>query len=100
MSVSLVQAAQAYRNAPKAGAAMPGEEAAAEDFASMLKNSLNTAIGQGKTAEQLSVAAAAGKADLTGVLTAVAEAEVTVQTVVAVRDKMIEAYREIIRMPI
>jgi len=33
------------------------------------------------------------------VITAVAEAEVTLQTVVAVRDRVIEAYRDIARMP-
>ena len=44
--------------------------------------------------------AAAGKADVTDVVTAVAEAEVTLQTVVAVRDRVIQAYQEILRMPI
>jgi len=31
---------------------------------------------------------------------AVSEAELTLNTVVAVRDKVLEAYREILRMPI
>ena len=34
------------------------------------------------------------------VVTAVAEAELTLQTVVTIRDKVIEAYRDIMRMPI
>ena len=34
------------------------------------------------------------------VVTAVAEAEATLQTVVAVRDKVIAAYNDIIKMPI
>ena len=43
---------------------------------------------------------AAGKADLNSVVVAVAEAELTLNTVVAVRNKVIESYREILRMPI
>ena len=39
------------------------------------------------------------KADLSSVVTAVAEAELTLQTVVAVRDKVIESYKQILRMP-
>ena len=38
--------------------------------------------------------------DLIDVVTAVADSEVTVQTLVSVRDKMISAYEEIMRMPI
>jgi flagellar hook-basal body complex protein FliE len=34
------------------------------------------------------------------VVTAVAEADLTLQTVVAVRDRVIEAYQNIMRMPI
>ena len=47
-----------------------------------------------------SAAAAAGKADLNTVVVAVAEADLTLKTVVAVRDKVLAAYREILRMPI
>ena len=43
---------------------------------------------------------AAGKADLGQVVTAVSNAEVTLQAAVAVRDKVIQAYMDIIRMPI
>ena len=39
------------------------------------------------------------RADIGQVVTAVAEAEVTIQTIVAIRDKVIEAYKDIIRMP-
>ncbi|NBX04163.1 MAG: flagellar hook-basal body complex protein FliE, partial [Alphaproteobacteria bacterium] len=41
-----------------------------------------------------------GKVDLTDLVTAVSSAELTLNTVVAVRDKVINAYQEIIRMPI
>ncbi len=41
-----------------------------------------------------------GKADLTDVVTAVSEAETALNAVVAVRDRVISAYQEIIKMPI
>jgi flagellar hook-basal body complex protein FliE len=48
------------------------------------------------------MAATAGSKDgsLVDVVTAVAEAETTLQTVVAVRDKVIAAYQDIMKMPI
>ena len=45
-------------------------------------------------------AAAAGQADLMDVVQAVGNAEMTLQTVVAVRDKVVNAYQELMRMPI
>ena len=44
--------------------------------------------------------AATGKADLVDVVTAVAAAEATLETVVTVRDQVIKAYQDILRMPI
>jgi flagellar hook-basal body complex protein FliE len=41
-----------------------------------------------------------GKADLIEVVTAIAESEAALETLVAVRDKVIGAYEEIMRMPI
>jgi flagellar hook-basal body complex protein FliE len=41
-----------------------------------------------------------GKADLNDVIVAVNDAEMTLQTVVGLRDRMIQAYQEILRMPI
>ena len=43
---------------------------------------------------------AAGKANIVDVVTAVAETEVAIDTLVSVRDKVISAYEEIMRMPI
>jgi flagellar hook-basal body complex protein FliE len=43
---------------------------------------------------------AAGKANVLDVVTAVAETEVAIDALVAVRDKVVQAYEEIMRMPI
>ncbi|MBM3514267.1 MAG: flagellar hook-basal body protein FliE [Alphaproteobacteria bacterium] len=77
---------------------MPGGEE--ESFATMVTDSLKGAIDTGRAAEELSLKQIAGEADLKDVVTAVANAEFTLETVVAVRDKVISAYQEILRMPI
>jgi flagellar hook-basal body complex protein FliE len=51
-------------------------------------------------AESLTNAAATGQAEMIDVVTAVAAAEVQLETVIAVRDQVIRAYQEILRMPI
>ncbi|CAA7612791.1 Flagellar hook-basal body complex protein FliE 1 [Magnetospirillum sp. UT-4] len=80
------------RDAP---APVPGS-----DFAAVLKDAAKVAIGTVKEAEAQSAAAIAGKADIREVVAAVTNAEMTLETVVTVRDKVINAYNEIMRMPI
>ena len=98
---SYAQAAAAYARATKgeeadAGVAAPGGDT---PFASMVKSALQNATATAERGEQASLNALAGNANLSDVVTAVAEAEVTLQTVVSIRDKVIEAYKEVIRMP-
>ncbi|MHC8509175.1 MAG: flagellar hook-basal body complex protein FliE [Rhodospirillales bacterium] len=102
---NFASAADAYAKAHK-GAGMPhipppGEISQAEggDFADMVHGALKQAERIGKRSEMLTVAGVTDRADLHEVVSAVAEAEVTLQTVVAVRDKVVEAYKEILRMP-
>ena len=70
------------------------------DFASLLKDGAKNAIDSGKRSEELAKQAIAGKADVRDVVAAVNNAELTLQTVVAVRDKVINAYTDILKMPI
>jgi flagellar hook-basal body complex protein FliE len=53
-----------------------------------------------KAAEGQMVAQAQGKAQLIDVVTAVSSAEQSLNTVMAIRDQVISAYQEIMRMPI
>ena len=53
-----------------------------------------------KAGEQMSARAVTGEASLPEVVQAVNAAELTLSTVVAVRDRLITAYQEIMRMPI
>ena len=73
---------------------------AGPSFGSLLENALSSLVTKGREADAKSMQAAAGKTDLVDVVTAVADTEVAVQTLVSVRDKVIEAYQEIFRMPI
>ena len=77
-----------------------GEASGAGSFADTLMNFVGDGIGAVKNAEKLSAAGAAGKANLQDVILAVNNAEVMMQTVTALRDKVIGAYQDIIRMPI
>jgi flagellar hook-basal body complex protein FliE len=69
-------------------------------FGAMLKDALNSVAESGHKSDAQSQAMAAGKADMVDVVTAVSETEVAVETMVAVRNKVIEAYQSIMAMPI
>lgn len=104
MAAGITSAVNAYRAAVERLTETPGNSATqapqAGDFQALVKNLAQKAVAVGENAEMQTAAAAAGKADLNTVVMAVAEAELTLNTVVAVRDRVLEAYREIIRMPI
>ena len=53
-----------------------------------------------RAAETTSIAGMIGKADPQSVVTALASAEIAVQSAASVRDKVVESYQEILRMPI
>jgi flagellar hook-basal body complex protein FliE len=102
MVAAVGSAMQAYNAAMKRMGA-PGIESrdnAGPGFSDVLKQVAKEAIDTTREAEKQSLAAASGKADLNQVVNAVTAAEMTVQTVTAVRDRVISAYQEILRMPI
>lgn len=69
-------------------------------FSDLMSISLGNAVDAGHKAEQVSTLALLGKADLTQLAVAVGDAENALQTVVAIRDKVISAYQQISQMPI
>ena len=69
-------------------------------FAAMLKHAIGAVSEAGRKSDAQTQAMANGKANMVDVVTAVAETEVAVERVVAVRDKVIQAYEEIMKMPI
>ena len=103
MTINPANAAAAYKSAARA--AMPAAPGAAAEagpsFGEMVEHAAKDALSTAKGAETMGIKAAAGApVELTDVVTAVSNAEVTLQTVVAVRDKVIAAYQDIMRMPI
>ncbi len=96
-----INAIQAYRSAASGQPATPAPKDAlkGDEFADLVKSAINEAVKIGEKSEELSVRGIADRADINQVVTAVAEAELALQTVVAVRDKVLDAYKEIIRMP-
>lgn len=103
MVVRISDAVTAYQNAAKAPR-LPASSAAgddpAADFSALVKQAAGEAVASVKRGEDMSIKAIAGKADIQEVVQAVAAAEMTLETVTTVRDKVIQAYNEILRMPI
>jgi flagellar hook-basal body complex protein FliE len=83
-----------------AASGLAGSSSTGGNFSALVERALATITEKGKDADAHAMQLAAGKADLVDVVTAVAETEVAVETLVSVRDKVIAAYEEIFRMPI
>ena len=82
-----------------AAAPTPGQATDA-GFAEMLQNAATGTVGQLRAAEQVSMQALAGEADIRDVTDAVMEAQQNLQAAIAIRDKIVTAFLEISRMQI
>ena len=102
MPANLSDAVAAYNRAAQqqAPGLEPRGKTGGADFAEALQGALEGAVQNLNQGEKMTVAAAAGKADINEVITAVSKAELTLQTVVTLRDRVVQAYQEILRMPI
>jgi flagellar hook-basal body complex protein FliE len=103
--ITALTAAKAYATAQKAAALDPsalGAVVAAPGggFGDILKSAMSDVMKSTKTAETQIAAQVQGKAQLIDVVTAVSSAEQSLSTVMAIRDQVIGAYQEIMRMPI
>lgn len=77
-----------------------GAQAIGAGFSDMLKGVMEGVTQSSRAAETQMAAQVQGKAELIDVVTAVSAAEASLETVMAVRDQVISAYQEIMRMPI
>lgn len=107
MTVPASVALSAYTNAVKQATDLGGANDVAATagagqggFGDLLKGVVENMAASGVNAEQQTASAVAGTADVVDVVTAVSEAEATLQTVVTIRDNVITAYQEIMKMPI
>ena len=108
MSIGALDATSAYGRVLNGGKAagtfdLGGSEeagASAGGFGNMLESMITDAAGSMRAAETASAKQVAGKGDLIDVVTAIGAAEMALDTVVAVRDRVVGAYSEIMRMQI
>jgi flagellar hook-basal body complex protein FliE len=66
----------------------------------LLKDAIGSVVEAGRKSDTQTTAMAGGKSNIVDVVTAVSETEVAVEALVSVRDRVIQAYEEIMRMPI
>lgn len=85
---------------PGQGAAGAATQAGDTGFASLVNTMVTNVEDATRAAEQTSAKAVAGQAGLVDVVTAVNNAEMVLDTVTTVRDRVVSAYEEIMRMPI
>jgi flagellar hook-basal body complex protein FliE len=103
---SPITAANAYAKLARLAdpGANPLKEGASDSggpsFGAMVKEAISSVAEAGRKSDGQAQAMAAGKANIVDVVTAVSETEVAVEAMVSVRDKVIAAYEEIMRMPI
>lgn len=77
-----------------------GSSQSGTNFTSVLKEAMDAVKETGHKSDMQTRAVANGKSNMVDVVTAVSETEVAIDAVVAVRDKVIAAYEEIMKMPI
>ena len=110
MDVKFTNAASAYADALNRAAQSRsdsvdlglggGDKAAGPSFADLLQDVATQSVDSLRGGETVSMQAAGRQAELVDVVTAVTNAEISLQTVVAVRDRVIQAYQDVVRMPI
>ena len=96
-------AANAYASAARildTGGAGKAADSDGPSFSAVLKEAIGGVMEVGRKSDAQTVAMASGKANVMDVVTAVAETDVAVSTLVSVRDKVIQAYEDIMKMAI
>jgi len=108
MSVPFSAATNAYASAAnlvdQASKAAPGASSgnmgATPDFGKLVAESIGEVVETGRIADQKAIDLVDGKSNVVDVVTAISETEIALQTMVTIRDRVISAYEEIMRMPI
>jgi len=93
-------AANAYANMAKGMDAVISKKDEGNSFGDIMKTMAQKTVGTIRSGEEAYAKAVAGEASLPEVVQAITASEITLQTVMAVRDKMVGAYQEILRMPV
>jgi flagellar hook-basal body complex protein FliE len=78
----------------------PVQAGGGADFGTALRSAVESAVDTGHEAEEQSMKAITQGGNVTEVATALSRAELTLQTATAVRDRMLQAYQDIMRIQI
>jgi|SRR5277367_1326172 len=100
MPVTLANVTSLYNTIAKQ-ASGPGMAAptGTPDFGQMVRDVASQSVDTLKQGEAASMLGIAGKLDLTQVVSAVNNAQLTLQSAVAVRDRIVQSYQQIMQMP-
>jgi flagellar hook-basal body complex protein FliE len=99
LTVSPNAAAQAYAQVA-AGNVSGNSSTGSESFGAALSDALGSAVQTGQQADAAAAQGLNGQGDLTQIVTSVTQAQLALQTTVALRDRMVQAYQSIMNMPI
>lgn len=105
LTIGAAGAAAAYRvagalPAVATGAAGGAPAAGAGGFGDVLRRAVEGVVETGRASDVAATQALSGQGSVTDLVTAVGRAELALQTAVAVRDRMVSAYQDVMRMPI
>jgi flagellar hook-basal body complex protein FliE len=102
--INPMAAAKAYAavqdSASPAGSSGGVTQVGGSSFGDMVQSAITDAVNSAHNAEHQMAAQVQGKAQLVDVATALSSAQASLETVMAVRDQVISAYQEIMRMQI
>jgi flagellar hook-basal body complex protein FliE len=96
-------AANAYANLARildSGGAGKSSDSGGPSFAALLKDAVGSVMEAGRKSDAQTMAMANGKSNVMDVVTAVAETDVAVSTLVSVRDRVIQSYEDVMKMTI
>ncbi|WP_203077030.1 flagellar hook-basal body complex protein FliE [Falsiroseomonas ponticola] len=93
-----LRAAAAYAAQAGGGTAATGGEQGG--FGGVLARAMESAVELGRSADAASTQALMGQGSVTEAVLAISRAELALQTTVAVRDRVVAAYQDVMRMPI
>lgn len=98
MAINVGDVLNAYRSTLQSAEKGQGPKGVmGSNFEGILEGIMDQTVGSLKNAEKVSMAAVQGKAGINEIVSAVSSAEVALQTVVAIRDRFVGAYQELMR---
>jgi flagellar hook-basal body complex protein FliE len=77
-----------------------GSSSGTGDFGATLQRAMQGAVDDFHAADSKAMEALSGGGNLTDVVTALSRAQLTLQSATAIRDRVVQAYQDIMKMPI